>query len=262
MKKFGLGRKDKDKSDDSEDASRSRLFGSRKKKESPPPTSRSPYQQPITVPSASAGNPYAKASTPASGNPYATSATSQMKDPYAQSKEPYANPSQGMRGLQPQGDAFGRASSSSTQPPAYDAPLGSSGFRPGNEKSPVPQGGYGGGPGFNNGGRQGVPAGYGSNPYGQESSQSSSRPGGYGGLGNVQSQDDIDAGREALFGGAKERVQQQQQQQQQIQGGLPPDNRDPYTANSEEPGSLSHGYGGYADRQLTVRSTHGDNDSS
>lgn len=244
MKKFSLGRKDKDKSDDSEDVSRSRLFGSKKKKESPPPTSRSPYQQPTTVTPVPLGNPYTKAPPPSSSNPYAASASPQMKDPYAQPRDPYANP----KGLQSQGNAP-VGSSSSTQPPAYDH---GSGFRPGQEKSPVPQGGYGGGPRFNNVGGPGVTAGYGSNPYGQESSQTSSRPGGYGGLGNVQSQDDIDAGRDALFGGAKERVQKQQQ----TQNVLPPDNGDPYTANSEAPSGSSHGYGGYADRQLTVCGIH------
>jgi len=186
MKKFGIGRKDKDKADDSEDTNRSRLFGSKKKKEPSQPASESPYTQPVSA---------------SKGNPYAQSASSSKGDPYAAQSNP--------------------------QPPAYDPYLAPPGPKLGNEKSPVPIGGYGG----------------------PSRGEPSTRPGGYGGLGPVQSQDDLDAGREALFGGAKSRVEKQQQ----IQGALPPDNGDAYTSNAvTQESSAGHGYGGYGERQLTV----------
>lgn len=96
-------------------------------------------------------------------------------------------------------------------------------------------------------------SGYGGNQYGEGSAQAPARVGGYGGLGHLQTQDELAAGKEALFGGAKERVQKQEQQQSH--GDLPPGDDDLYTSNAQGPSSTLQGYGAYGahgDRQLTV----------
>ena len=107
----------------------------------------------------------------------------------------------------------------------------------------------------------GPPAGYTPNKYGNQGGYgtdrfggsgsggaASARPGGYGGLGSDPN-DPGDANRDALFGGARERVQQQQP-------GAPP----PYEEGGNAAGGAYGGYGGgsndynnvYQERQLTA----------
>lgn len=128
-----------------------------------------------------------------SANPYAVQ--SSTPDPYAsRPADPYGSKSEGNLNAQ--------------QPPSYDGR--SSSFR--NDKSPVPPGGYGGGPSrFGGQGNYAQQGGYGSTPYGGEQS-AATRPGGYGGLGRTNSNETMgtDAGRAALFGDAPQRQLQQQ----------------------------------------------------
>lgn len=120
------------------------------------------------------------------------------------------------------------------------------------EKSPVPQGGYGGAPqpraGYGGSGAYGGQSGYGDDRYGQEQQQPASRygPGGYGGLGRSNSGETMntDAGRNELFGNAPQR---HQKQQEQGYGGSGTAGGTAY-GESGEPG----GYGAYQDRQLTA----------
>lgn len=233
MKKFGLGKKDKSSETSNEDPSRSRLFGkSRSKADSP---------------------------APASTNPYAVPQGTSSPDPYAQ---PASSSSYG--GLVPapsNGGAYGGTSSYggsrnpsmiSQQPPPYTG--GYSADRTRNDKSPVPSGGYGGARNGNAG--YGGQAGYGSNLYGEQSAGSgtasiaSSKPGGYGGMGRSYSQETLetDAGRDALFGGAKQRVEQKQAQNP----GLPPEEDPAKGGGANGNGWSDTGYGAYQERELTV----------
>ncbi|KAE8149759.1 hypothetical protein BDV25DRAFT_155695 [Aspergillus avenaceus] len=122
------------------------------------------------------------------------------------------------------------------QPPAK-GPASANGF-PGDNKL---QGGYA----PNNYVNQG---GYGSDRFGGGGpAPAASRygPGGYGGLGPADPNDAGDAGRDALFGGARERAQQQQPQ-----GGPPP----PYSEGSPSYGGGSNSYNTstYQERHLTA----------
>jgi protein transport protein SEC9 len=172
-------------------------------------------------------------------------------------------------------------------PPAYTSGLPSG---PGalrnqqrQEKSPVPPGGYmndgsrgnsygssGGGGGGGDGGGYGAGGGayggqgaYGGNRYGDVNggAAATSRPGrqgGYGGLGPSSSMDqDSQAGRDALFGGAAKRAQAAAAapapKQPSDQGGST------WGGGGEEGGygggyggGSNQGYGAYADRQLTA----------
>ena len=194
-----------------------------------------------------------------------SAAPSSQANPYAvqpQSNDPYAQKT----------NSFGQ------QPPPYDnrsAPA--SGL--GQDKSPVPPGGYAGGPpppqgrfgrepahsqqqgGYGGSSNYGQQSGYGSNAYGAEQpSQSRYGPSGYGGLGRTNSQETTttDAGRAALFGNAPQRQQQQQQQQAEQsttpQGEEAPSSFGGYggsgtaTANTSSYG----GYGAAPDRELTA----------
>lgn len=90
--------------------------------------------------------------------------------------------------------------------------------------------------------------GYGGNQYGGGASSASKYgPGGYGGLGAVDPNDPGagDANRDALFGGARERVQQQQPN-----GGPPP----PYTEGAPAYGGGSNAYttSTYQERTMTA----------
>ena len=201
MKKFGLGKKKDDASQD-DDKQRSALFGGRKNK-------------------------------PQSTNPYANLPTS--ADAYNQAKANAGVPGYTQR----------------AKSPAPPAPQPNGGYP--DEK----KGGYGGmndGPSRNGGGygpdRYGAQGGYGADRYGGGTSQAENGDskygaGGYGGLGPA-----TDDSRDALFGGAKERVQKQTNQQMGY--GQPP----PYEEGQS--GDQSGGYGGgsnheaYGDRQLTA----------
>ncbi|BCR89591.1 putative plasma membrane SNARE protein (Sec9) [Aspergillus chevalieri] len=96
--------------------------------------------------------------------------------------------------------------------------------------------------------KYGNQGGYGTDRFGGGGGGASSRPGGYGGLGSDPN-DPGDANRDALFGGARERVQQQQP-------GAPP----PYEEGGNAAGGAYGGYGGgsndynnvYQERQLTA----------
>lgn len=230
MKKFGLGKKDKSSEDD---PNRSRLFGkSRSKAESP---------------------------APASTNPYAVQQGNNVPDPYVQPSQPYGqNKANGGLAAPSAGPGYGPSRSQSiisqnsyAQPPPYTGGGGYSDDRSRNDKSPVPSGGYGA-PRYGNTG-YGNQSGYGSDKYGTSSANSaasitSSRPGGYGGMGRSGSQDTLDtqSGRDALFGGAKERLAKQEQST-----GLPPE-EDPARGYGGGAEAMDMGYGTYQDRQLTA----------
>ncbi|OQN95827.1 hypothetical protein B0A48_18112 [Cryoendolithus antarcticus] len=221
---MGFSRSKKDESDAGLEKQKSSLFGSRKPKSSgAPPQSANPY---AAQPSSST-NPYANA--PAYNDPYAPQSQSSLSQPPASS--------------------FGSLtlkSEASGAPPSY---RGSPGQHP-RDKSPVPPGGYGGGaPRYQSNGSYGQSNGYGSDPYG---AGSSSRPGGYGGLGRSGSQETVNTidQRGALFGDAPKRVVQQQQQ-------LPPGQEqsgDNSYANTGgyEAGGLPGGYGSAPARELTA----------
>ncbi|CZT48036.1 probable protein transport protein SEC9 [Rhynchosporium secalis] len=216
MKKFGLGKKKGGEGDD--DSSRSALFGSRSSKNSAP--------------------------APAASNPYAQAP--QAADPYAQDSNKYAN-------MGPVG-----ASGSSPYQQArqnYGLPSGPGAARggpppPAVTRGPAPStGGYGAE-------KYGSGGGYGSNRYeGAPSSgaggDAGSRygPGGYGGLGRINSNDTTttEDNRDALFSGAKDRYVQKT--------GPPPSNGRPGGGYAADSGISSQGggYGAYGeDRQLTA----------
>lgn len=218
MGRFGLGKKD----DGDEESSRSKLFGGRSKTKSPNPQTT---------------NPYANLPTQA--------------DAYNAAKAKAGVPGYAQRGPSP------------APPP----PSGSYGRANGGYPNDMKSGGYGG----TNGGppeekksagygaeKYGAQSGYGADRYGSGSSSlqpdagaSSSRygPGGYGGLGRAPSSSmtDADDNRDALFGGAKERVQKRTDQQMGY--GQPP----PYEEG--QPGGYGESgpsYEAYGDRQLTA----------
>lgn len=213
------------KTDDDLDSKKASLFGSRSSKNASP--------------APSSGNPYAAA--PPSNDPYASKG-----NPYAAQNainDPYATKNQSSLGKPPT-SSFGNLSlNNQGGPPGYQ----SASPQPNrNEKSPVPPGGYGGGaPRYQSQGGYGQGGGYGSDPYGS----SSSRPGGYGGLGRSNSQDTMgtDAGRNALFGDAATRAAQNQ--------GAPPQyGNDNSYSNTGGYGSndMPGGYGAEPDRELTA----------
>lgn len=190
---FGIGRKDKDGED--LDAQKRSLFGGRSKSSkssSPAPSSANPYAAP--PPPSGGSNPYANQSS--QNDPYAPKSQSNLSSP----------PTGSFNSMSLNGSEKGGP------PPSYSGPGQFS-----RDKSPVPPGGYGGGPPRappSNGGygqsSYGQGGGYGENPYGGPSS-SSRGAGGYGGLGRSNSQETMgtEAGRNELFGDAAKRAQQQ-----------------------------------------------------
>ena len=228
MKKLGLGKK---KDDGDEDKQRSALFGGRSKNKSPNPQTSNPY---ANLPTSSDAYNQAKAKA---GVPGYTQRGPSPAPPAAQQ-----NGRQGLGGGYPDEKRGGYG--------------GMNGGYPDEKKT----GGYGGmteGPARNGSGygpdRYGTQSGYGADRYGGGTSQSESGgsrygSGGYGGLGPAVNA--MDENRDALFGGAKERVQKQANQQMGY--GQPP----PY--EEEQSGAQSGGYGGgssyeaYGDRQLTA----------
>ncbi|OQN95495.1 hypothetical protein B0A48_18367 [Cryoendolithus antarcticus] len=221
---MGFSRSKKDESDAGLEKQKSSLFGSRKPKSNGAPTqSANPY---AAQPSSST-NPYANA--PAYSDPYVPQSQSSLSQP----------PTSSFGSLTLKSEASGA-------PPSY---RGSPGQHP-RDKSPVPPGGYvGGASRYQSNGSYGQSDGYGSDPYG---AGSSSRPGGYGGLGRSGSQETVNTidQRGALFGDAPKRVAQQQQQLPpgQEQGG---DNSYANTGGYEA-GGLPGGYGNVPDRELTA----------
>ena len=169
-----------------------------------------------------------KSSNPQTQNPYANLPS--QSDAYTQAKARAGVPGYAQRGPSP------------APPPGYTG--GSNGY-PDEKKSA----GYGAG-------RYGTQTGYGADRYdsgsGSGSQAGSSRygSGGYGGLGPGPNQQTSapDENRDALFGGAKERVQKQQAQQMGY--GQPP----PYEENGQGGygASSEPSYEAYGDRQLTT----------
>lgn len=172
-----------------------------------------------------------KSPAPAAANPYAAPQNNLNADPYAK-PAPYQN------------------SAGQGKPPPYQSGgyngLANDAARM--NKSPVPPGGYGAAPRYGNTG-YGDQSGYGDDRFGGASNakSSSSRPGGYGGLGGADP-NAPDPNREALFAGAKSRTEQREAQQAQQQSSLPPEDSQPGGGYGME----SQGYGTYQDRQLTV----------
>ena len=200
------------KDDDGEDSNRLALFGSRSKNKSPAPPA-NPYAQPQVA-----------------------------SDPYAQAKiKAYAPPSP-----LPAQEGYGAPNGGGYGDDRYNA--NGSGNRYGANPGGYAGGGYGSE-------KFGTQSGYGADRYGAAPSQApTSRygKGGYGGLGGVDSYDTTaDDNRDALFGGAKDRVQQRSQQQAGY--GHPP----PYEDGNQSGiggGGSNQGYGDstYQDRQLTA----------
>ena len=216
---------------DSEDSNRLALFGNRSKSKSPAPST-NPYAQPQ-----------------AGGNPYAQSPASAPSNPYAEAKaRAYANPA-----LPPSKSAGGNPYGDK-RPGGYGD--NKSGVSDGYEKSDDSGNQYGASSGGYGAHKYGNQAGYGGDRYGTsktpaaQGSTSRYGAGGYGGLGgdSFTSQQDDEA-RNALFGGASERLQQRQQERGGY-GAPPPPYED--GAQSEGHGGPSQDYTPYQDRQLTA----------
>lgn len=230
MKKLGFGKKG-----DGDDSNRSALFGSRSKNKSPNPTT-NPYAQP----------------------PLAS-------DPYNQAKL-HAGVGGVQRGASPSNDHYSQATKQTRQG-GYGG-LNGGGYGGENQyagtadsKSNHTNGANGAGGGYGPD-KYGAQGGYGADKYGTgtattRDASGSSRygPGGYGGLGSTTNYGGAatDDSRDALFGGARERVQQKPPHSGQ--SGQPP----PYGADYGQDGqSGAHGggngpsYEAYGDRQLTA----------
>lgn len=232
MKKLGFGKKN----DGDEDSSRSALFGSRSKNKSPNPST----------------NPYAQ--------PRSTS------DPYNQAKLD-VNVGGVNRGPSPSNDPYSKGGAPLRQGGYGGMNAGGNGSESKNEKrfgddNGAGLGGKTGGGGGYTSDRYGTQSGYGADRYGtgpstSQQSSGSSRygPGGYGGLGSGGGYDTavVDDNRDALFGGAKERVQQRSQHTNG--SGQPPPYGADYGQNGESGaygGEANNDYEAYGDRQLTA----------
>ncbi len=213
MKKFGFGFGKKGEGE--EDSNRSALFGSRSKDKSPN-SAANPYAQPP-----SASDPYnnAKLRAGVGGTP---------------------------KGPGPAKDQYSRGGSSARQ----DGDMPGSAYGGVDNSNSKNGGAYGSD-------KYGAQSGYGADKYGAgsggaQSNNGGSRygPGGYGGLGNTTASDD---NRDALFGGARERLQQNPHNADGL--GQPP----PYGADYGQGGQsgaygagANQGYEAYGDRQLTA----------
>lgn len=203
------------KGDGNEDSNRSALFGSRSKDKSPKPTT-NPYAQP-----------------PAASDPYNNTKLKAGAGGTSAGPSPTNNRYGGSLYQPGNGNGLGYGDSKSN-----------SGADAGGAR------GEGYGPD-----RYGAQSGYGADRYGAgsgvEKSGSRYGAGGYGGLGNVPA---ADGNRDALFGGAEERLQRNPQRPVAL--GQPP----PYAADYGQMGQQSGAYGGgtnssyeaYGDRQLTA----------
>ncbi|MCJ1405847.1 Protein transport protein S9 plasma membrane t-SNARE [Xylographa trunciseda] len=218
MRKFGFGKK----GDNDDDANRSALFGSKSKSKSPAPSV----------------NPYAQPSLP--------------PDPYTQAKQKvYAPPERVGYATQDRGnDRYGGDSKAGMNEP-YGGNNGN-----GNRFGATPTGSNGGGYGAD---RYGAQGGYGADRYGTASAAptptggSRYGAGGYGGLGGVSAYDDnADENRDALFGGAKDRLKQKKPAQPGY-GQPPPYEEGGQASNYPDASSSSQPYGAvHEDRQLTA----------
>ncbi|MCJ1470851.1 Protein transport protein S9 plasma membrane t-SNARE [Pseudocyphellaria aurata] len=229
MKKFGFGKK----SEGDEDSNRSALFGSRSKNKSPNPSA-NPYAQPP-----SASDPYnnAKQSAGVGGN-------NRVPSPANGSS---ARPG-GYGGFSGSGYGGDSKSGGDNQYGGISDSISKTGS------------GASGSAGGYTSDRYGAQSGYGADKYGNGSSGAPSSkgnskygPGGYGGFGRTEGQDmaATDDNRDALFGGARERLERKPQHAD----GAPP----PYGADYGQGahsgaygGEASQGYEAYGDRQLTA----------
>ncbi len=229
MKKFGFKKKDSE----GDDSNRSALFGSRSAKKS--------------------------SAAPASSNPYAQ--TSYPPDPYTQAKinagigaspngQGRANPDRGGGYAGRDGAAYGSDDKGRAMNGVGSGVDSKNGGGP--TTGSYGEGGYGAD-------RYGNQSGYGANRYGAGAGSSAAGgsrygPGGYGGMGGINTYNTVaaDDDRNALFSGAKDR---QKQATQQPSNGRPP----PYTEGDGYDAGQSgvhngenQGYGAYEDRQLTA----------
>ena len=203
----------KKKDEDGEDSNRRTLFGRKSKNESPAPAAKNPYAAPVAPP-----------------------------DPYTQAKMNAGIIQPPTQQAQPQQSGYNQTRPQGQQNP-YGPPQGGYGGYGDNKFGP-PQGqqppsGYGADR-FGNDKGYGAPA-QGGNPYAAvNQAHAAARVGGYGGLGSTTS-DAPDENRDALFGGAKQRIQLSQQNG-------PPE----YQYNGGPDPSETRSYGAYGDRQLTA----------
>lgn len=209
----------KKKDDDGEDKNRLALFGSRSKNKSPAPPANNPYAAPTAPP-----DPYTQAKMKAG----IIAPPPQQEGPqqgYGQSRPPpgQSNPyAAASGGYGAQGGYGGYGDNKYGQPPAQS------------------QGGYGPNR-YGNERGYGAPA-QGGNPYASAGQAGgAARTGGYGGLGPAGGTEAAEEDRNALFGGAQDRLQQKKQNG-------PPD----YQYNNGADPSESTSYGAYGDRQLTA----------
>lgn len=204
-----MGLFNKKKDDNGEDSSRRALFSSKSKSKSQTAPEENPYAQ---LPP----DPYTQA---------------KMRAGLVPGREPASQPQQeSYGGRQQQGarrDPYTNQSSNGHDKngPSYDSKM-QGGYPP---NSYWDEKGYGS-------------ARQGGNPYAQGSHISGGQSSGYGGLGPSRD-DELDANRDALFGGASKRLDQQQQQQ-----GGPPG----YQYQGDPDSSEGQSYGAYGDRQLTA----------
>ena len=219
MKKLGIGKK----KDGDDDSNRRALFGGRSKDKSPAPSTNNPY---ANLPTQADAYNQAKARAGVPG--YAQAQRGPSPAPPSSQQGGYG----GMNGGYPD----------EKKSNGYGDEKKSGGYGGMNDPAPRDGSGYGAD-------RYGASSGYGADRYGAEASQNTGSrygPGGYGGLGAAPVPDE---NRDALFGGAKERVQKQEQQQMGY--GAPP----PYEESGQEGeygGRSGSGYGAYGDRQLTA----------
>lgn len=200
MKKFGFGKKG---GDDSDDASRNALFGSRKKG---------------STGAAQPDNPYAQQAAQGAADPYADSAKYANVTPYQQARSQIGGGGVAPGGIPGAGqqDPSGRAG-------------GYGGYSP--DKY-----GSGGGYGSNRFESKAEPDRYGASTAGARG------PGGYGGFGRNDNEEQ-DSDRKALLNGAQERYAQKQQTTTTSSG----------YGQGDASAASQDSYGGYGDqRELTA----------
>lgn len=215
MPRFGFSKKSGEGDDDS---NRLALFGSRSKSKSPAANS-NPYAQPTAPP-----NNYTQAKIQAGVAPAPAG--------YGAPSDVKSGPS-GMNG-----NGFGNQQGNPYGEKGYNSEP-KSGYAPDRYGN---QGGYGGDK-YGSGGQSGGGSRYG--------------PGGYGGLGNTDPNDPgaVDNDRDALFGGAKDRVKQNNgppPPYSQGAGGAPAPGPGPGQMPITDAAGLDASYGAYQDRQLTA----------
>ena len=237
MKKFGFGKK----GDDDDSSNRSALFGSRGKRDKSP------------NPAAASNNPYAN--LPTQADAYNAAKSRAGVPGYAQQSTGKGG-AQGLDDGRYGGGRDGRGGGGLESGPYGGESRGGGGYEKGGGEYPneKKQQGYGANP-------YGAQGGYGGDRYGTSESassggmqqQKSSRygTGGYGGLGPAPSSTADDSSRDALFGGARDRVQAKQNTQMGYGAPPPYEEGDPRYQQPDEQ-SQEPSYQPYGDRQLTA----------